>query len=404
VLLDRDTLAAIARGDVSLAFRRWRRPTVRTGGTLLTAKGQLQIGAVDVINPDAVSEAEAQRAGFDSRDELLRELNRKSEGEIYRIELRGLGPDPRIALRESAAFDEKQIAELRRRLDRLDAASPDGPWTLKTVQAIHDHPGLRAGDLCRHVGQERIRFKPNVRKLKTLGLTISLEVGYRSLREARGGCARVRQHSARTAAREARARFSAPALPRRQPASIGRCTRTLRRAPRTSEARHGPDLPAPAECARLRDYLAERHRRGEIHRNRRPRAVGHHPGRRSQQPRAPLSSRRARRRDQSLGLCRIQVLAPVFHGRAVDQRGSGRTLGKNGLSSASTISIDRMTKDGIELAESLRTALGNRRSSYWDIMGLDSRRPDGEGAAGALLRVRGDRPGCRSDPELRRCI
>src|SRR5580765_7660505 len=41
-----------------------------------------------------------------------------------------------------------------------------------------------------------------------------------------------------------------------------------------------------------------------------------------------------------------------------DQRGSGRTLGRNGLASASTISIDRMTRDGIELTDSLRAALG----------------------------------------------
>src|SRR6185503_12631334 len=138
-----------------------------------------QIGAVDVVSADAITDADAKRAGYDSRDELLAELNRRSEGDIYRIELLGLGPDPRIALRESAALDEKQIAELRRRLDRLDAASPDGPWTLKTLRVIRDHPALRAGDLCRLVGQERDRFKPNVRKLKALGLTISLEVGYR---------------------------------------------------------------------------------------------------------------------------------------------------------------------------------------------------------------------------------
>ena len=90
----------------------------------------------------------------------------------------GLGPDPRIALRE-AAPDDKQIADLRRRLHRLDAASPDGPWTLRTLEAIRDHPALVAGNLCKLVGQERSRFKPNVRKLKTLGLTISLKVGYR---------------------------------------------------------------------------------------------------------------------------------------------------------------------------------------------------------------------------------
>src|SRR5262249_37733395 len=40
-----------------------------------------------------------------------------------------------------------------------------------------------------------------------------------------------------------------------------------------------------------------------------------------------------------------------------DQRGAGRTLGKNGRSIAETITIDRMTQDGIELAEFLRQLL-----------------------------------------------
>ena len=49
----------------------------------------------------------------------------------------------------------------------------------RVLAAIGDHPGLRAADLCRQVGQERLPFKINVRKLKALGLTESLEVGYR---------------------------------------------------------------------------------------------------------------------------------------------------------------------------------------------------------------------------------
>jgi pimeloyl-ACP methyl ester carboxylesterase len=40
-----------------------------------------------------------------------------------------------------------------------------------------------------------------------------------------------------------------------------------------------------------------------------------------------------------------------------DQRGAGRTLGKNGPSQAATIAIDRMVQDGIELAELLRRTL-----------------------------------------------
>jgi pimeloyl-ACP methyl ester carboxylesterase len=40
-----------------------------------------------------------------------------------------------------------------------------------------------------------------------------------------------------------------------------------------------------------------------------------------------------------------------------DQRGAGRTLGKNGNSLARTITIDRMAQDGIELAELVRQSL-----------------------------------------------
>jgi len=40
-----------------------------------------------------------------------------------------------------------------------------------------------------------------------------------------------------------------------------------------------------------------------------------------------------------------------------DQRGTGRTLGKNGPSLGATITIDRMVRDGIELTELLRTTL-----------------------------------------------
>ena len=47
------------------------------------------------------------------------------------------------------------------------------------LEIIDSHPAVRAGDLCGMAGQERLPFKLNVRKLKALGLTESLEVGYR---------------------------------------------------------------------------------------------------------------------------------------------------------------------------------------------------------------------------------
>jgi hypothetical protein len=83
-----------------------------------------------------------------------------------------------VALRESAVRDD-EYRDLLQRLQRLDARSPDGPWTRRTLSVIRSHPELRAGDLCALVGQDKARFKLNVRKLKGLGLTESLETGYR---------------------------------------------------------------------------------------------------------------------------------------------------------------------------------------------------------------------------------
>lgn len=172
-------LDGIRRGTVTLAFRRWRRPTVRTGGTLMTAAGQLSIEAVTPIGLEDISAGDARRAGYDSLAALLDELQRRPEGEVYRIEFGALRADPRIALREAPASSPAETDDLRERLRRLDARAPEGPWTLRTLELIAAHPGLRAGDLCVKLGQDKLPFKTNVRKLKALGLTESLEVGYR---------------------------------------------------------------------------------------------------------------------------------------------------------------------------------------------------------------------------------
>jgi hypothetical protein len=163
----------------TLAFRRWRRPSVRAGGTLLTAVGQLEIVSVGVVAMTRISDADARRAGYSSREELLTELRSREEGKVYRIALGGLRADPRVALRASASLSEKDRDEIARRLGRLDERSSHGPWTRQTLDLIRSRSGVRAGDLCGLIGLELHPFKTNVRKLKTLGLTESLEVGYR---------------------------------------------------------------------------------------------------------------------------------------------------------------------------------------------------------------------------------
>ena len=47
------------------------------------------------------------------------------------------------------------------------------------LRAIAANPERRAGDLAAELGRERLPFKVDVRKLKEMGLTESLPIGYR---------------------------------------------------------------------------------------------------------------------------------------------------------------------------------------------------------------------------------
>ena len=177
MLLPRAHWDGVADGSITLAFRRMRRPTVKAGGTLRTAVGVLAIDAVDAIEPDGITDAEAKRAGHPDVAAVLAVL--RDEGTLYRIAFHLAGPDPRIALRERATVDDDELAGIRARLDRLDRASNFGPWTRQTLVMISERPAVRAPDLAATVGRETLPFKRDVRKLKELGLTESLAVGYR---------------------------------------------------------------------------------------------------------------------------------------------------------------------------------------------------------------------------------
>jgi hypothetical protein len=178
MLFKQAVLEAIAAGQVTLAFRRWRRPTVKAGGTLRTSSGVLAFDTVAAIVPDDISAQDAARAGYDSRDALKRELGPDDGRAVYRIAFRRVGDDPRIALRARKSLDATAIAGLQRRLDRFDAAAAK-TWTLPSLKLIAACPGVRAADLAQRLRFDKDTFKNNVRKLKELGLTESLEVGYR---------------------------------------------------------------------------------------------------------------------------------------------------------------------------------------------------------------------------------
>jgi hypothetical protein len=170
----------IGDGSVTLTFRRWRRRQVVAGHRYRTAAGRIEVESVDVVEASSISDVEARRAGFGSAAALLGDLRGSDDLPIYRVQFHAVAePDPRDELAAAADLSVAEVSELDGRLDRLDRASSNGPWTAETLALIAARPGVRAGDLADSVGRERAPFKLDVRKLKALGLTISLEVGYR---------------------------------------------------------------------------------------------------------------------------------------------------------------------------------------------------------------------------------
>jgi hypothetical protein len=178
VLIRRDVLDRIAAGEIDTVFRRQRRPTVRTGGTLRTAVGVLDIVEVAPIRLDEITLADARRAGFADVDAVVTDLCRRTDGDDYRIRVGLGGPDPRLALREDDQLDRATIEEIAERLDRLDRASRRGPWTRSVLALIAERPHVRAPDLAASMDRDTASFKNDVRKLKALGLTISHSPGY----------------------------------------------------------------------------------------------------------------------------------------------------------------------------------------------------------------------------------
>ncbi|MHC1560475.1 ASCH domain-containing protein [Actinomycetospora sp. C-140] len=170
----------IARGEVDLTFRRWRRAQVRPGRPYRTPVGRLQVDEVDVVEPGDLAPDDARRAGFASVDAVLAEADRHAapDAVLFRVRFHPLDePDPRAEL-AAAVPGGDDLAAVCRRLDAMDARSGHGPWAWSTLATIGARPGVRAPDLAASFGRETAPFKADVRRLKALGLTYSLPVGY----------------------------------------------------------------------------------------------------------------------------------------------------------------------------------------------------------------------------------
>ena len=174
MLFRHDILQGIADGRVTLAFRRWRRAPPADGSSLRSPVGVLSLDRVTVIDEDDITTEDVRRTGM-SPAELRASI--AGEGTLLRIELRLAGEDPRIALRERLP-ERAELEAIVARLARIDAAAP-APWTTRYMQLIAEQPGIVSRVLAPQADADVPPFKRRVRQLKELGLTESLEVGYR---------------------------------------------------------------------------------------------------------------------------------------------------------------------------------------------------------------------------------
>ncbi len=162
MLIKRVVLDRIATGEIDTLFRRQKRPTVKTGGTLRTSIGMLDILAVEQIELTDVTSDDARRAGFESVEAAVAALTEKPDGLFLRVRVQVGGVDPRVVLRSQGDLDAAELADVLTRLERLDRASKRGPWTTQFLTMISAQPHVRAPDLAASIGWEKAPFKNNV--------------------------------------------------------------------------------------------------------------------------------------------------------------------------------------------------------------------------------------------------
>ena len=253
-------LRSIKDGEIDLAFRRWERPRVVVGTKMRTGVGLLEVTSVTRWTWRTLTDEDARRAGSPSLAALVAALEPKADRPAWRVGLRHAGSRPAGAAARRRARPRRRSPRSSRGSSASTGPRRTAPGRRQTLDLIDRNPERRAPDLAAKAGRETADFKKDVRKLKELGLTESLAIGYRL--SPRGEVV-VDKLRGRGAARVRRARRA-----RRSRASIGApATRALRAAGLTSleslgavteaevSALHGV---GPIAIARLREALATR--------------------------------------------------------------------------------------------------------------------------------------------------
>jgi hypothetical protein len=170
-----DAHPGIADGSITVTYRNWRRPHVKVGGRYRVGSVDVVVDRISHVPLESLTDDDARAAGTADLVALRKFLHGSPET-VWRIDFHA---EPPMPLAREVAAATLSVEQVNEKLDRLDARAPNGPWTRRVLALIAERPGVVSTELAAVVGQERFAFKADVRKLKVLGLTESLEVGYR---------------------------------------------------------------------------------------------------------------------------------------------------------------------------------------------------------------------------------
>ena len=138
MLFKQELLEDIKSGNVSLVYRRWKKPLVKGGKLLKTAIGIIGIAEIHQIDDNEISHDDAAHAGYNDVQTLLASVNNGNTGNLYKISVYFHSEDPRIELRNNDSLNENDIEEI----------------TTKTSTIGHSHvlhPNWRKPDLAKHI-------------------------------------------------------------------------------------------------------------------------------------------------------------------------------------------------------------------------------------------------------------
>jgi hypothetical protein len=169
----------VAAGEITVTWRLWKYAHVKAGKTYASGfavGGAIAVEDVREVPAGEITDADAHEAGQPDAQALIDFARSHTGREVA---------DDTVLYRVLFHFEpvappkpEYSLEEISKRLERLDRASRPGPWTLAALRLIEENPGVVARNLAREIDWPKVEFKVNVRKLKALGLTLSLPVGY----------------------------------------------------------------------------------------------------------------------------------------------------------------------------------------------------------------------------------